>query len=186
MEEPKFDIGKDQLKTFSTVIGSMINGADEKDREGLRRYDGREIEINFVDMGSLVIRIRGNKIATYVGESKKPKTLIRINKQPHEIMDVYLPMILDPMKDSLEPIIREGVSVPKVIFLLPKLRTAARVVIGGMFNRNLGIKGSVTTLIPITRVILAGFSVEPEVDSDFVDQRRREREEFLKNMHRNN
>ena len=182
MEVPKFDIGKEQLRTFSTVIGSMINNADEKERESLRRFDGREIEINFVDIGSLVIRVRGNKIATYLGEARMPKTLIGINKQPHEIMDVYLPMVLDPMKDSLEPIVRKGVSIPRIILLLPKLRTAVRVVIGGIFKRNLRIRGPIRPLIPITRVILAGFTAEQEVDGDFAAQRERERQEFLKNI----
>lgn len=184
MAEPKFDIGRDQLKTFGTVIGSMINNADEKQRDGLKKSDGKEIEIKFVEMGSLVIRIRGNKIVTYVGESKKPNTLIKINKQPHDIMENYLPMILDPIKDNLEPIIREGISIPKVIILLPKLRTAIRVVIGGMVHNNLRIRGSIALLIPIARVVMAGFLAENEIDPDYADQRERERQEFLKNVKR--
>ena len=59
---PKFDIGRDQLRTFGSVIGSMINNADEKYREELIELDGTEIEINFPELGSLVVKIKGDKI----------------------------------------------------------------------------------------------------------------------------
>lgn len=181
---PKFDIGRDQLRTFGSVIGSMINNADEKYREELIELDGTEIEINFPELGSLVVKIKGDKIFTYVRNSKKPRTLIKINKQPHELIEVYLPMILDPIKDDLDPILKNGVSLFRIIRLLPKLRTAIKVVVGGLLYKNLVIKGSVVPLLPIVEVALVGFLSGKEVDAGFADQRERERQEFLKNMNR--
>jgi len=181
---PGFNIGRDQLRTFGTVIGSMINNADEKYREELKDLEGTEIEIAFSEMGSLVIRIKGDKILTFVRKSKKPKTLIQINKQPHELIDVYLPMILDPMKDSLGPILKQGLSLFGIIRLLPKLKTALKVIIGGMLNKNLVIKGSIVPLLPIVEVALVGFLSGQDVDPGFADQRERERQEFLKNLNR--
>ncbi len=175
-----FDIGQNQLQMVGMVIDMLINTADEKYRESLRGVHGKTIQLDFGDMGCMLMRVDGNKIITSYGRIKNPSTWVLIKKEPNELLELMSPVlapILGPVVPLAMPLLLEGITIRKILKLvvgiipaLPGFIPTVKMIGGGLLKRTVVIKGAISPLLPIVEVILIPF-LTGEEDPDWMQRK---------------
>lgn len=175
-----FDIGANQLQMVGMVIDMLINTADEKYRESLRSADGKTVQLDFGDMGCMVMKVNGDKIVTSYGRIKNPSTSVLIQKEPNELLELLSPVlapILGPVVPLAMPLLLEGITIRKILKLvigiipaLPSFLPTVKMIGGGLLKRTVIIKGSISPLLPIAEVVLIPF-LTGEEDPDWLERK---------------
>lgn len=175
-----FDIGANQLQMVGMIVDMLINTSDEKYRESLRGADGKSIQLDFGDMGCMLMKVSGDRIITSYGRIKNPSTSVLIKMEPNMLLEMISPVlapILGPVVPLAMPLLMEGITVRKILKLvvgiipaLPSFIPTVKMIGGGLLKRTVVIKGSIAPLLPILEVILIPF-LTGEEDPEWLERK---------------